>query len=333
MTFTFRPAVREQTPLLVGIAGPSSSGKTFSALRMATGLAGGKPIAVIDTEANRALHYADQFEFLHAPFQPPFSPARYVEAIQAAVKAGAGAIIVDSTSHLHEGPGGVLEMHEQALDRMAGQDWGKRERVKFAAWIEPKKQVNRFVNTALQVPVHMIFCFRAKDKLVLVKNDKGKQEAISAGWQPIITDRFEYEMTVMLVLPPGSRGVPDLNAAGMKFQDQHRPFFPPGRQIDEETGQRLAAWAAGGTPRSQSAPYALQTAKGPRPYRTINAFVTACLDLIGRVNADQLAGLKAANVADLNNLMQSADPAEVEAAERIFAAITDRELTLAEQAI
>ncbi len=27
--FTFRPAIREQTPMIVGLAGPSKSGKTY----------------------------------------------------------------------------------------------------------------------------------------------------------------------------------------------------------------------------------------------------------------------------------------------------------------
>jgi uridine kinase len=41
MTVTIRPAVRENTPLIIGIAGPSKSGKTYSAHRVAAGLAGG----------------------------------------------------------------------------------------------------------------------------------------------------------------------------------------------------------------------------------------------------------------------------------------------------
>ena len=36
--FTARPAVRESVPLLIGLTGPSGGGKTFSALRLATGI-------------------------------------------------------------------------------------------------------------------------------------------------------------------------------------------------------------------------------------------------------------------------------------------------------
>ena len=37
MTFTFRPAKRENAPVLIGLAGGTGSGKTYSALRLARG--------------------------------------------------------------------------------------------------------------------------------------------------------------------------------------------------------------------------------------------------------------------------------------------------------
>ena len=48
---------------------------------------------------------------------------------------GARVVIVDSMSHAHEGAGGLLDAHEQELERMAGSDLSQRERVKFTAWI------------------------------------------------------------------------------------------------------------------------------------------------------------------------------------------------------
>ena len=73
MTFEFKPATRERTPCMVGIVGPSGTGKTFSALRLATGMqkVSGGDVAVVDTEGRRALHYADKFKFLHLDFGPP----------------------------------------------------------------------------------------------------------------------------------------------------------------------------------------------------------------------------------------------------------------------
>lgn len=244
MTISFRPAKLDKTPLLIGLAGPSGAGKTFSALRLAKGIAGGGKVFMIDTEARRGLHYAKMFDFQHGEMNAPFTPQAYMEAIQGAAKAGATVCIVDSTSHAHEGSGGILEQHETELTRMAGDDYRKREQMKFAAWIGPKKDHNRFVNTILQVQMHMIFCFRAKDKLDLRKVD-GKLKPVQAGWTPICTDRFEYEQTMLLVLPPGAKGVPDLNEPATKIQEQHKSIVTPGNQLTEEMGAKLAAWASG----------------------------------------------------------------------------------------
>lgn len=256
MAFTYRDAELSNATVFIGLAGPSGSGKTFSALRVATGLARGKPVYFIDTEARRGLHYANQFKFKHGELSAPFSPSHYLEAIHAAKAAGAGVLVVDSMSHEHEGDGGVLDMHETELDRMAGNDYAKRERVKFAAWIKPKRDRNKLVNAILQLGMHCVFCFRAKEKIALVKDNNGKQQPVALGFQPIVGDRFEYEMTALLMLPPNSRGVPDL--ALSKTQDQFAPFFKPGAQIDEMLGQRFATWADG-----KAAPTATGTKTAP----------------------------------------------------------------------
>src|SRR6185503_15959759 len=97
-SFEDRPATREKTPLLLGLVGPSASGKTYSALRLATGIqrvCGGE-IFMIDTEARRGLHYADKFKFRHIAFGAAFSPLDYLEAIEHCTKKGAGVIVVDS---------------------------------------------------------------------------------------------------------------------------------------------------------------------------------------------------------------------------------------------
>ena len=106
MTFQFRPARREQAPLLIGVAGPSGAGKTASALKLARGIVGGdEGIYLVDTEASRAKHYACaegeepapfRFKFSHCDLTAPFSPDRYLEAITAAVSSGARVVIVDS---------------------------------------------------------------------------------------------------------------------------------------------------------------------------------------------------------------------------------------------
>ncbi|OWK42167.1 ATP-binding protein [Fimbriiglobus ruber] len=250
MTFEFiENAKRESTPLLIGLVGPSGGGKTKSALRLAAGIQkvrGGKLVGV-DSEARRMLHYADEFPLTYLEFKPPFSSRRYLEALQAAAqKAEGGVVILDSTSHEHEGEGGYLEMHEAELNRMAGDDWKKRERMNFTAWIKPAQERRRLINSILQMNCAFIFCFRAKEKLKIVKG----HEPIQLGWQAIAGEEFAFEMTVRCLLPPGANGVPDWSEEAFrqgvaKRSDFHAPLIPDGVQLNEDIGERLAQWAKG----------------------------------------------------------------------------------------
>lgn len=248
--FEFRPAVRENVGLLIGLAGGTGSGKTFSAMRLASGIAAGKPFAVIDTEAGRAKHYADQFRFDHGDLKPPFRPDHYLEAIRAADAAGYPVVVVDSMSHEHAGEGGLLDWHEEELTRMAGEDWKKRESCKMAAWIKPKMAHKGMVQRMLQLRAHVIFCLRAEEKIEMVRGDDGKMKAVPKksrtgldGWLPICEKNLPFEFTCSFLLVAERPGV----ALPIKLEKQHRALFPDGQQITEETGARLAEWAKGGT--------------------------------------------------------------------------------------
>ena len=249
MSFQFKPAIREQVGLLIGLAGGTGSGKTFSAMRLASGISGGKPFAVIDTEAGRAKHYADQFKFDHGDLAAPFSPQAYAEAILAADDAKYPCIVVDSTSHEWAGEGGVLEMHDAELDRMAGDDWKKREACKMAAWIRPKTDHKKMVQRLLQVRAHLILCFRAEEKIEMVKDEETKKMVIVAkrsltginGWIPICEKNLPFELTTSFLLTADAPGMPK----PIKLQQQHRGMFPLDKAISEDSGKMVAQWAAG----------------------------------------------------------------------------------------
>ncbi len=248
MSISFGRAVRSNVNLLIGVAGPSGSGKTFSALRMASGICEGEPFAVIDTERGRSKHYADQFKFDVAELEQPFSPARYLEAIEAADKAGYGCIVVDSMSHSWAGEGGCMDMQEAELDRLAGNDYAKRERVKLLSWSKPKGEHKRMVYGLLQVKAHVILAFRAEPKVEIAKEgDKTvivpKKTLTSVdGWVPICEKSLPFELTASALLMPDHPGVPKW----IKLQEQHRVMFPPGEVLDESSGRSIAQWAKGG---------------------------------------------------------------------------------------
>jgi len=255
--FEFRPAVRENVGLLIGLAGGTGSGKTYTAMRLAAGMAGDKPFAVIDTEAGRAKHYADEFKFDHGDLKPPFRPDAYAEAIKAADAAGYPVIVVDSVSHEHAGEGGILDWHEEELDRMAGSDWKKRDSCNMAAWIKPKMSHKHMVQKLLQVRAHLILCFRAEEKVEMVRNDKGKMEIIKKqtttgldGWVPISEKNLPYELTASFLLTADAPGIPK----PIKLQNQHKAFFPLNTEITEDSGRKLSAWALGTNAAPQSHP-------------------------------------------------------------------------------
>lgn len=276
MSVTFKPAVRENVPLLIGLGGASGSGKTFTALELATGVAEaiGKAkgrtgrIGFIDTERRRGLHYADRFEFLHAELNPPFRPRSYMDAISAAEGAGVDVLVIDSFSHEWEGEGGVKEWADE-IQRET------QNRNEAAKWNIPKSGPDghkRLVNQMLAAKPHIIICLRAEEKMRMEDvpqfNDdgtpkmwKGKQSTrtvitaakdlpLKERWVPICEKRFPFELTTSLLLTPDQPGVP----VPLKLQEQHMPAFPEGQRISREAGRYLAEWSMGGAPAAASVP-------------------------------------------------------------------------------
>lgn len=166
----------------------------------------------------------------------------------AADKAGYPVIVVDSASLVWSGEGGVLDWQEEELQRMSGGDWQKAERVKMASWIKPKVSHKKMVQRLLQVRAHLILCFRAEEKVEMVKKD-GKTLIVPKegptglnGWLPVCEKTLPFELTASFLLLADNAGVPH----PIKLQEQHKALFPQGKFIDEDAGRRIAQWAAGG---------------------------------------------------------------------------------------
>jgi hypothetical protein len=213
-------------------------------MQIAQGLCGDKPFAVIDTEAGRAKHYADDFRFDHGDLAAPFTPARYADAIEAADAAKYPVIVVDSASHEHAGDGGLLDMHDAEFERM-----GSRESAKMAAWIKPKSEHKRMVQRLLQVRAHVILCFRAEEKIEIAKDAQGKtivrpKASLTGldGWIPVCEKTLPYELTLSFLLTADAPGLPK----PIKLQEQHRALVPLDKPLTAETGRLLGEWAAGG---------------------------------------------------------------------------------------
>lgn len=256
MTVTFRPAKRENVPLLLGVAGGTGSGKTMSALLMARGIADGQPFAFVDTENGRGLHYADLFpEMQHGDLRAPFRPDAYVKAILnghdhlAQVPKQNRVVVVDSFSHEWTGDGGCLDW----VDEITGGDPKK----KGVAWATVKPAHRKMMTKLLALDAHVIVCLRAESgKVDIVKKD-GKTEFVPKktlpggslnDWYPECEKAFPYELTASFLVVADAPGVP----LPLKLQEQHRPFVRLDVPLSEETGRALAGWAAGGASQTVS---------------------------------------------------------------------------------
>jgi hypothetical protein len=248
--FESRPALRSKVPVWINLVGPSGTGKTFSALRLATGMAKiyGDGVSVIDTEACRSEHYADLFKFKIVDFKPPFGPLDYLAAVDRCLAEGAKTVVIDSMSHEWEGEGGVLEQFEAECGRLADKWKTTRERATMGAWGAVKPAHRRLLSRMIQSGANFIVCYRAKPKLKLVKGEDPKP----LGWQPVGPDDLSYESTLSMLLLPGAGGVPSWNPteegekARLKLPNQFKSLFATRRPLDEATGEALATWAKGG---------------------------------------------------------------------------------------
>lgn len=233
--FTIKPGVRINTPAFVAFAGPSGSGKTRSALELATGLAGNGKILVADTEGNRALHYADLYQFDHVEWRPPFTPENNAALIDLAEDGGYAVLIIDSESDEYEGEGGLQEIRDATKDEF---------------WARTKaRHKHALINRMRRAKVHIIFCLRAEERVKITK-EGGRTLVETQGWQPICEKRFLYEVQSSFMFRPASKEDQDApgNPEPIKLYDIHAQFFPRDRKVSRDAGRQLAQWCSGGAP-------------------------------------------------------------------------------------
>ncbi|MGH8629037.1 MAG: ATP-binding protein, partial [Gammaproteobacteria bacterium] len=177
----FTRAERKKTKLRLAICGPSGSGKSYSALLIAQGLAPGGKIALLDTEHGSGELYSAILSYDVAALNPPFTPERYIALIGEAEHAGYDALIIDSLSHAWAGEGGILDMHDKATA-------ASRSGNSFVAWREVTPQHNALVETMLSADLHVIATMRTKTAYDLVDDGNGKKKPIKVGLAPVQRD-------------------------------------------------------------------------------------------------------------------------------------------------
>lgn len=232
-----RKAEREGARLVIGIGGVSGSGKTFTALQLAWGLANynADKVALLDTENRRGSLYANILKasdgtvhkFWVGDMDAPFSPQRYIDAMAEFSKLGIEVLVIDSVSHEYEGMGGLEDIANAGAPRNP-------------KWNEAKSQHKRFMNALLASDFHVIACMRAREKVKLVTRN-GKTEYEPQGILPIQEKNFVFELTASLMMWNEGR-----EQQVMKCPEELRGIL--GREqgyITAEDGKALRDWVDG----------------------------------------------------------------------------------------
>ena len=217
-------AQKEQVKLRVGISGASGFGKTYSALLLAYGMTNDwSKIAVIDTENGSANLYSELGNYNTVNLQPPYSPERYIEALEVCEKANMEIIVIDSITHEWQGEGGCLQIHEQLGGRF--QDWAR---------VKPRHQ--KFIDKILHSKCHIITTTRRKTDYSLDVGSNGKSKVIKHGTKEITSEGFEYELSVNFELINENHLCKVSKDRTNLFQG--KPEFV----ITSEVGKTLKAW-------------------------------------------------------------------------------------------
>lgn len=274
-TLVVEKSSRSHILMLMGFFGYSGGGKTVTALVASLGLVWPKTrIGIIDTEQKRSgiaadivkamalARYKQEPEIRHIYLDAPFHPLKYVAAVRKLQEDGCAAITVDSMTHSWNGEGGYLDLKEEALDRMAGDDWKKREACAMAAAARTKPQTHaKLVDALLHANVPIILCFRGKEKTQMVKNEQGKNAPTKDEFAtPIHEAGLIYEMLIAGECganPEGIGGYCRFTGPGCKHT--HPDFLgmlpKPSEQFGFHHAEAIAQWcASGGTVKPASAP-------------------------------------------------------------------------------
>jgi hypothetical protein len=274
-------AKRELIWTKIALMAPSGGGKTYSALRIATGMLeelkkigqgkNGK-ILMGNTEHARGRYYANEFKYDIVDLEAPYNPEMFVEFIEYAVAEDYPILILDGTSPEWDGKQGCLELHRQAGGRY--QDWDK---------VTPRH--DKFIASIADSQIHVIATMRGKDQYEMEKEDN-KTTVKKLGVGAKQREGFEYEFTTTFLIDQKSN-------MSTPQKDNTHIFEHEGDQIlTEKHGIKIIQWANSGEGFTPS----LRNVKATIPADDLKAtkekVVAKCVELGGSANEALMAILK-----------------------------------------
>jgi len=220
-----RKAERRKAKIKMAIQAPSGAGKTFSSLLLAKGLVNNdlSKVVVVDTENGSADLYAHLGNYNVINLTAPFTPEKYIEAIELCEKEKMEVIILDSISHSWDY---LIDFHS----KLAGNS--------FTNWNKVTPRQNAFINKILQAKAHIIATMRTKQDYVLnQKNGKFIPEKV--GLKAVQRNDLDYEFTLVFDI--------DIKHFATASKDRTGLFMEkPSFIINENTGKEILQWCNSG---------------------------------------------------------------------------------------
>lgn len=232
----FRIASKQNLRVVLSLVGESQSGKTFSALRVASGMTGDPTkIFVIDSEG-RADMYCDVFgsynvanvaEYNESKGRKKYDPRGYIDLINEAKDAGAIVTIIDSMSHAWESEGGCLDMADNQTYRSG------KPMIGMDKWKMPKLLWKNLIQTILDCGVNVILTFKAQRQIELDADGKPMKEEVL---KIIRENKAPFDLTAELLLADNKI------SEYIKMPKVLEYAFPIGALLTEDTGRDIIQW-------------------------------------------------------------------------------------------
>lgn len=216
-----RKSARKQAKIKMALQGSAGSGKTMSSLLLAKGLTNNNlsKVAIIDSENGSADLYAHLGDYNVVRVTPPFTPEKYIEAIDICLEAKMDVIILDSISQVWDE---LIDFHSK-LPGNSFTNWNK---------VTPRQKA--FINKILQSEAHIIATMRTKQDYVLNQRD-GKYIPEKVGLKAVQRDGVDYEFTLVFDV--------DIKHFVVASKDRTGLFSnSPDFKISEATGRKILDW-------------------------------------------------------------------------------------------
>ncbi len=214
-------ANRINSLIRIGISGPAGAGKSYSSLLLAKGIVGSlTKVAVIDTEKGSSNLYSHLGNYSNIELSSPYTPDKYIQAINLLEKHKFELIIIDSLSHAWEA---TVKTHST----MSGNS--------FKNWGIAKSNFNLLIDRILSSKLHVIATFRTKSDYIINQDAKGQMKPEKVGLKAITSDESDYEFTILFELM--------LNHQAKCTKDRTQIFSKENTLIlDEKVGSNIVQW-------------------------------------------------------------------------------------------